>query len=93
MIPVLERTVMTNSDLVRRNNVGFYRRADDGHPSDLTAAALGGRAHLLLAWTKPASFENIAETLASFVTLASVQLALRRLATGDSNKIDFCNAR
>ena len=26
-------------------------------------------------------FENLAETLAAFVTLASIQLALRRLAT------------
>jgi hypothetical protein len=47
------------------------------------AAPLGSRAHLF--WCErnrrlPKDFENLAETLATFVTLASIQLALRRLA-------------
>jgi hypothetical protein len=47
------------------------------------AAPLGGRAHLL--WfgrnrRLAKDFENLAETLATFVTLACIQLALLRLA-------------
>jgi hypothetical protein len=47
------------------------------------AVPLGGRAHF--SWfgrnrRLAKDFENLAETLATFVTLTSIQLALRRLA-------------
>ena len=47
------------------------------------ATPLGSRAHLSWFgrnWRLAKDFENLAETLATFVTLASIQLALRRLA-------------
>ena len=47
------------------------------------APPLGGRAHLLLVRPKPAlakDYENLADTLVTFVTLAAIQLAIRRLA-------------
>ena len=47
------------------------------------AAPLGGRAHLFLAWSKPAAHQGFREPsrdLTTFATPASIQLALRRLA-------------
>jgi hypothetical protein len=62
-------------EIIKRRHEGLRR----------PAAPLGGRAHLLLIRTRPASwakdFRNLAETLVSFVILASIQPAgLRRLA-------------
>ena len=57
---------------------------------DVGAAPLGGGTHLVLVRTQPASrprtFQKLAKTLAAFVTLASSQLALRRLAREWVNK-------
>jgi hypothetical protein len=48
------------------------------------AAPLGPRAYLLLRRPQPTpkDYENLADTLLAFVTLASIQIALRRLARG-----------
>jgi hypothetical protein len=60
-----------------RQTVGRHERFRRPAPS------MGGRAHL--SWfgrnrRLAKDFENLAETLATFVTLASIQLAIRRLA-------------
>ena len=62
--------------------------ADGGYNAWQVEAAvakvpLGGRAHLLLVRTKPAARQGLREprrTVATFATLASIELALRRLA-------------
>jgi hypothetical protein len=58
-------------DPVRTKHTAPPRRLDP------VASRLTGRNRRLAK-----DFENLAETLANFVTLASVQLALRRLARG-----------
>jgi hypothetical protein len=58
-------------------------KASPGKGLRRPAAPLGGRAHLLLVLTNrrlAKDSENLAEILATFVTLASIQLALRRPA-------------
>ena len=68
-VPRLRRAIVKRSDAMK----GLRR----------PAAPLGGRAHSLLVRRNrrlARDFENLAETLATFVTLASIQLALRRLA-------------
>jgi hypothetical protein len=81
----LRRVAGPNTTDGRRHTLVGDRQAERRHEVlRCPAAPLGGRAHLLLVRPKPASlakdFENLAETLATFVTLASIQLVLRRLA-------------
>jgi len=63
--------------------VAVVRRSDDRKGFVVLPRRLGGRAQF--SWFGAnrhlaKDFENLAETLATFVTLASIQLALKRLA-------------
>src|SRR5215472_534365 len=73
----LSDQVLANTDCQTERRHKGLRRA---------AAPLGGRAYLLVVWPQPRrlakDFENLVETLATFVTLASIQLALRAACQG-----------
>ena len=62
--------------------MAVVRRSDDRKGFVVLPRRLGGRAQF--SWfggnRHAKDFENLAETLATFVTLASIQLALKRLA-------------
>jgi hypothetical protein len=63
--------------------IEIVNRSDDMKGFVVLPRRWGGRAHLLLVRTQPVSCQGFREphgNLATFVTLASIQLALRRLA-------------
>ena len=60
------------------------RQAERRHEGLCRSAGRWGRTHLFLVWTKPASRQEFREPCrnpATFVTLAFIQLSLRRLAS------------
>jgi len=75
--------------------VEIVKRSDHMNSFVVLPAPLGGRAQLLMVRPKPAAakdFENLAETPATFVTLASIQLTHRRLGRAYVVTMEVCKA-